>query len=1384
MMTHRQTNYIIDCLVILLALTISLVCNAADLANSLIFKPINTLSPLPTNEIRKLHQDEDGYLWISTYSGLVRYDGYDCLQYKIDPSTGEQVLDSYVNLVKEDINKNIWIGTHDGLYKLDKLKENVIKIDFPVLNHCRVEDILPSKDGNIWFATDKGLFVKKTGGDEFEYCTGQGWDLDPTDMKSLMQDKQGYLWIGTWSDGLIRYDAERRKAHKYWKIPELRSSHTIFLDKDDNVWIGTFGSGLIKLIDPYNMQRQDYVLYQHDETNDNSLIDNIIYCISQDPVSGNLWIGSRSGLTIMSANNDTPQFVNYVPGKNGNGLPYNELNSIIMTKDNIMWLGFLGGGVYFVDIKEKKIAGDRMQKVYEHFGTNSVSRILEDQSDGMYWIGLAGYGLTLYSPKTGDFKNFRNIEGLSHLDQLLYVHDILYNEHTGEFCFGTEQGLVFYNRQTRHVRLFSNSTGARMKDDYVRSIDFDRKGNMWICTRADIGCLTAEGKYSALNNMLAEGEMPMESGMVYGMDEDRHGNVWIATRSNGIYCASEAEDGWHLYHWSKSIGNIFTEGGLCLHIDSRDNIWVGTETGLLLYNKETESFDSFRSKEMSFYGGTYINGIWEDRKHNLWLATNNGILEMHLTDNKEPDYIRLYTSEDGLLDDYFHQNAFCSTSDGNLLIGSMRGINFILVNENLLENDGANVSITDFRIFNHSIRELPLGKKEKITKKAIEYTEKIVLPYDMNNFSIEYALLSFRDAAKSRYAYCLEGYDKEMIYTDSKHRFAYYNNLPAGTYKFVLEASNAGNLQNPAKREFIIKIKPAPWFTWWAFMIYLFIIGGVVYILFRMQSHRIRLEKAVELSEMDRKTSEELNQVKLQFFTNITHELLTPLSIIVAAVDELKTKNRDIKEYDLITNNALRLMRLIQQILEFRKAESGNLRLKVSEGDIVEFLRNCVDAFRPLANQRGISYSFNSRIGDSYRCLFDTDKLDKIMYNLLSNAEKYNRENGSVMVEVGLDEDQDNVIITVTDTGYGMTDEALSNLFKRFYDGNYRQYHTIGTGIGLSLVKNLVDIHHGRISVESKHNVGTTFTVSLPVQEEEYLESEKANVEQVETDDEKLRRKTNEVSLQGQDQGTEETITYNGSKVRLLLVEDNDDMRFLLQRHLLTNFSVISVNNAEAAIKILQQENAIDIVVSDIMMPGMNGYDLCAYVKNTLEFCHIPVILLTAKQTSADKIAGYEVGADAYLTKPVNLAELDALISNQIKKKERQVIDYSRQLVFNVKELSYTSMDEQFMQKAVDYVNEHLTDSEFSISDFVDEMNMSRTTLSDKLKSLTGMTPSRFINDIRLRTACRLLEEQKGNIRVSELAYLVGFNDPKYFSTLFKKKYNVSPQEYIRKKGE
>lgn len=536
----------------------------------------------------------------------------------------------------------------------------------------------------------------------------------------------------------------------------------------------------------------------------------------------------------------------------------------------------------------------------------------------------------------------------------------------------------------------------------------------------------------------------------------------------------------------------------------------------------------------------------------------------------------------------------------------------------------------------------------------------------------------------------------------------------------------------------------------------------------------------VELANIQRQKNEEINHSKLQFFTNITHELLTPLSIISVSIDEIKMHFPETRNsLPEIEDNLLRLKRLIQQILEFRKVENGRQKLKVSYGNLTSFLQHSAQAFTPLVRKKNIHFVFQN-METEYQGYFDHDKLDKIIYNLLSNAAKYTTENKTITITQAYHRKQNLFQISISNPGEPIPESKLKHLFERFYEGEYRKFHTIGTGIGLSLTKDLTLLHHGQIKVESDKENGNTFTVLIPINKEAYskeeIDEENKSHETIESN---IPQETTDYSSANAIQ-TFPAHSANKEKPSLLLVEDNDDLRNVMRRILTDHFDLTEASCGETALLQLEDKN-IDIIVSDVMMPGMNGFELCKKIKEKFETKHIPVILLTAKTSDMDRIEGYEAGADGYICKPLNISVLLAKIDNLLKKSESHNGNSRKQLIFEAKHVDYTSQDEEFLKKAVECVNTHLSDVDFDTLTFVKEMQMSRSTLNEKLKQLTDMTPLAFISSIRLQAAFRLLEEKK-KIRVSELAYSVGFNDPKYFSQCFKKKFGFLPKEYTTNK--
>lgn len=794
--------------------------------------------------------------------------------------------------------------------------------------------------------------------------------------------------------------------------------------------------------------------------------------------------------------------------------------------------------------------------------------------------------------------------------------------------------------------------------------------------------------------------------------------------------------------------------------------------GLYLYDRKKLSFTE-KNREYNI-PGDMVGSIEEDDQGALWIGTNRGLVRLIASADGTLFSTRVYTIADGLQDNSFIAHSSCSRG-GELFFGDNKGYNSF--SPAMLKEGNANVPylITDIKIFNRSLASLEPEVRERISPVMPSFVRKIELPHDYNNFSVEFASLTYKNPELNRYAYQLVGFDNKWQYTDASRRFAYYNNLESGTYKFRLKATNENGIWSGEVRELTVVVLPPFWATWWAYVIYVLIIAAVIYWIFRTARNRMMLRNELRLRELEKSKAEELNHAKLQFFTNITHELLTPLTIISAAVDELKMQAPGYDElYAMMSGNVRRLIRLLQQILEFRKVETGNLKLRVSPGDIAAFVKNEAEAFQPLIKKRKMHFSVLCNPESIIGC-FDTDKLDKILYNLLSNAAKYNKEGGYIQVTLSYAEDnKDFVQLRVRDNGCGISKEKQKELFKRFYEGDYRKFNTIGTGIGLSLTKDLVELHGGTIHVESDEDKGTEFIVTLPVDRSYFKE------EQI--DEKAVLPVQNMITYE--DDSSEDTadlISSGNEKLHnLLVVEDNEELLQLMMRLLHRDYNVFTAENGREAITIVENED-IDLIVTDIMIPVMDGIELCKYVKSKIEISHIPVILLTAKNKEEDRAEAYEIGADAFISKPFNLAVLHARIRNLLKYKERMAKDFKNQLVFEVKDLNYTSIDEEFMQRAIDCVNRHLEDCEFDQTQFVDEMGTSKSTLYKKLKSLTGLNTSAFIRNIRLKAACRIMEEKGNAVRVSELAYAVGFNDPKHFSSCFKKEFGMLPTEYLER---
>lgn len=1327
---------------------------------------------LSSNEVLKMHQDKEGFIWIATRFGLNRYDGYQLRTYQFAPS---QITSRSIQCLTDDNHHNLWLGTNNGLNILNEKTGEIRSIqNFPL--NKNIAALLATRDGSVWIGTNKGLcrYLPQTGTFQiFNEKTTHGiFPLTP--IKSLIEDHLGDVWIGTWDKGLFRYASKEKRFYAYPRMNKQGSAHVIFEDHKNQIWVGSWNEGLYLLKNPYDLKKVSWQNFRHNDNAPNSIIDNVIYSLSEDPYSQSIWIGTPHGLSVMSQN-QLGHFINYSPNSNTNFFPYDEVSSLIHAKQGAMWLGTIGGGVYTINTQPLPFSLVELNLNKTSLSAKAVRCLFVDKEEWV-WIGNViarcrkdGSNLQTYN-KLPEFAGLNNIGKLT---------SIIQRRKSGELWFATLNGELFIYKKGQKVKTFTSKNASFIPDYYMTSLMEDREENIWVGTRHGVGIHYKDGSNYIFQEKMKEG-FTIKDYFATAFCQDAKGNTWMGSRNYGLIRVSGNIKNIKQLHYKtyNQLNRQFPESPVfCLFCDQAKRLWVGTEgNGLYLYNEKEDRFESVN--KLYNLEADVIVGIEEDKAGNLWVNTTKGLVKIAFQKGDIPT-LSFFTSADGLQNSYSVRNATASQK-GLLYFGGMKGFN--VVDPRKFNTHPMNVPllITDIKIFNTPFAELDSTLRKQISPETPEFTKSITIPHSCNNFSIEFAALAYERAPQIRYAYKLNGYDKEWRYVDGTQRSAHYNNLPVGTYTLLIKAANSSSSWSNVAKELKIIILPPFWATWWAYLFYFIFVVGIVYLTLRIIKNRILLRNQLQFSQIEKEKAEEMNHAKLQFFTNITHELMTPLSIISASVDELELKAPEHKEsYTLIARNINRLLRLLQQILEFRKAESGNLQLRVSQNDIISFLESEIESFRPLLRKKKLQLTMNCALS-SLPCYFDPDKVDKIIYNLLSNAAKYNNEGGQINVSLEYLETSQQVKITVADNGIGISEEGLNNLFTRFYEGDYRRFKTIGTGIGLSLTRDLVQLHGGKIEVKSKLGEGTSFFFTIPIAKEAFLKSQIESPLGIATlAPSEFGQIENQYSSEEENciEKEEENTNTRNLNQTLLLVEDNEELLNLMVSLLRSEFHVITAKDGQEAFEWVEKED-IDLIVSDLRMPIMDGIELCHKIKEDLNYSHIPFIILTATQKEEDRAEAYNVGADGYLSKPFNLTVLHAKIKNLLSKKERAAKSFQHQVVFELKDLEYSAVDEDFLQRAIAIVNEHLDDSDFDQMQLVEALKTSKTNLYRKLKSLTGLSSSAFIRNIRMKAACKLMSEKR-SLRVSDVAYAIGFKDAKYFSTCFRKEFGMQPKEFI-----
>jgi signal transduction histidine kinase/ligand-binding sensor domain-containing protein/DNA-binding response OmpR family regulator len=1362
-------------------------CTSIAQSGVLEFANISTENGLSNSDINAIVQDNDGFIWFGTEYGLNRFDGYEIKFYRNIPGDSTSLPDNSINCLYVDFEGALWIGTSRGglakyikssdsfvSYLHDRQNPNSLSFNF-------ITFVTEDKYNTLWICTLEGLCRYNRELNNFSQFTSQEKDLSDKkknfynrelpgngskylkdiNLRSIAADKQGNLWIGYERDGLgmlnisnetfyhfplpqklikwtgdnainyiLEVDNELWLATRFAgifvfnrKTEEYRRLETKFMDqrityllpdKNNIIWIAT-KSGLYN----YNRATGEIASYFHQKCNYYSLTNNSISCLLIDH-QGMLWAGSLQGGVNYTINQKGFQTYKHELCKNINPSQLS-ISAIFADSRNKLWIGYFDNGIDIID------RNNNSKKFYydipvdgKSMSTGTIFCIFED-SKHRIWIGSYVSGLFMYNPATGSFKNYQNdpdnLNSISGNDVRSVCED---NEHQLWLAIHGK-GLVRFNPESGKCERISfpqNGFGLSPANNWVYKVYIDKEENLWVTSVAGVSLSQDMGK---------------------SFENYHHNQKNLNSESLDVI--------WTLY-------------------DDGDLLWMGSNMGLSIFDKKQKVFTRVFTKKEGLPTDA-IAGILADDKNRLWISTYSGLVRM---DPKNHDQIKVFTQTDGLQGDQFFANACFKDASGEMFFGGINGYTSFFPDSIKEYKFIPPVEITDFKLFNKSENIL----NSKILKVNISETKDIVLKYSQNVITFNFVALNFAEPEKNQYAYKLEGFEKNWNVSVNK-REATYTNLSPGTYVFRVKASNNDGVWNEKGKSIVIKVKPPFWLSIYAFIVYILVVFLSLIQYKRNIQNREELKRKLALEHMEAEKQIEMNDIRLRFFTNISHEFRTSLSLIIGPAETMINENDNFTEQQkqqvsLIRHSAQRLLRLINQLLDLRKIEAGNIKLYPSLGELMSFCRDIAKSFEYLARQNQINFIVKTE-NDLQYARFDADKIEKIVYNLISNAFKFTGNGGTIQFITGIEytNQMPALYIEVTDNGIGIPEESIDKVFERFYqvESSARKIKG-GTGIGLSLVKELVDMHKGTIKVKSKFkqqdtqsDSGTTFTVSIPLD---------------------IREVPEEIDLKNDISPTplyneiEKSEIGNTANPLVLIVEDNADLRLFVYAILKPYYRIIEAENGITGLKAAFDKTP-DIIISDIMMPGMQGTELCKTLKTDDRTSHIPIVLLTALSSVENKIEGFELGADDYITKPFNAEILITRISNLIENRQRIRSRFKKQLIVEPKDITITSIDEKFIKKAIDVVEQHMDDTMFDIEVFTKEMNVSRTLLHTKLKAITDLSATEFIKTLRLKRASRLLKE--GQLSVSEVSIMVGFNSRNYFTKCFTELYGVSPSEYL-----
>ncbi|RPI75774.1 MAG: hybrid sensor histidine kinase/response regulator [Ignavibacteriales bacterium] len=1367
------------------------------------FKHLTINNGLSQNAVFAILQDHKGFMWFGTKDGLNRYDGYSFRVYQHNSFDSTSISDNYISFLFEDSHGTFWIGTlSGGLNRFKRESDTFEHIHYNLssslnINESEILSIAEDSYDHLWIGTrGEGLFRlsfnkdKISGSKQFLQNNNEVNSLSNNVISALCVDSEGTLWVGT-ENGLNKYIPSNESFLRYeinTKNPEApyspleKSISGIYESSEKELWLGSL-SGIVKFdrrSGTYKLYPHQYEIFRYGWGN----IKNII-----EDFSGKLWLATPGMLMSFDPATNSYEYFKNDP-LNSQSISYNSISSGYVDKTGILIFGTSGMGINFYDPKANRFSTLYRKKEPSSRITGFSIRSILDEGNGFVYISTDI--LYRWNRKTGELKSYEtssnNLDAFGNTGPWSII-----KSSDGKLWTATTEGLYMVDPRKENIKQYKfnpvNPNGLPQKGIYTVFEDNEKK--IWIATENYLSRLI-NGEDGTFQNFRYQSGPAYNEQVRPVIYQDKKGIFWLGTKDGLVrfdYQNSKFKTFRNDPKNPSSINNNLIKS-LCPDPFQPENfIWIGTAGGgLNRFNVEEETFIHFTERDG--LPNNVVYGILPDEAGNLWLSTNKGLSKF----NPQTNAFRNYDVRDGLQSNEFNTGAYFKSKTGEMFFGGINGLNYFFPDKIKDNPFKPHLVFTSLKVGD---RIISTKDSSGILHKTISETEKIILPYDYEVVTFEFASLDYSSPEKNQYAYKLKNFNDNWIYPGSV-RTATYTNLSPGEYIFHVKGSNNDGIWNEEGIKLTLIITPPWWNTWWAYILYgiLFISG--LYWIRRYELNRINLKNQLKLEKVETDTLRKLDHVKSNFFANISHEFRTPLTLILGQVESVMSSGIEIKEktkLQVANRNARRLLTLINQLLDLSKLEAGSMELKAEQHNIVSFLKSLFFSFESLAESKKITLKFESEF-ENIPVVFDPDKMEKVFYNLVSNAFKFT-ESGEIRIIINLpvsrhsvptlsgsesrsaiadakqmlkqvqhEKSPSFVEIIIKDTGIGISSDRLSNIFDRFYqvDSSSTREHE-GTGIGLALTKELVDLHKGKITVNSREGEGTEFIITFPLGD---LSKEKAELSMEES-----HSGNNEISETNPASG----ITYPESEKKeiILIVEDNSDVRSYIREQLEMDYQVIEASNGEDGIS-KAQSGIPDLIVTDVMMPKMDGYQFSKQIRGDEKTSHIPIVMLTAKAALDDKIEGLETGIDAYLTKPFSAKELRVRIKNLIYQREQLRKRFSKSTVIKPSEVSAISVDQEFLQKVIMIIEKHFDDEKFGVDPLAEEVFMSVSQLNRKLNALVDQPAGQLIRSLRLQRAADLLKQNAGS--VAEICYKVGFNDQAYFSRAFKKQFGVSPSEY------